>query len=119
MTAIVIRMLACLVGTMIGLKLWVWMRFPAKRPCCIFGDDKRFVAIRESTVSEPWRCPACRAKEGPPCHKAGDRYYAARWACRRCPVMGEDYIGSHQDWTIEHEKLVPDVKKWANWSKPL
>lgn len=119
MLVICLKVLACTVGAMIVVQFMKWKRHPETMPCWFFDHDQRFVAIREGTVSEPWRCPACRHKEGPPCHKAGARYYAARWACRRCSVMGEDYIGSHQDWKIEHEKLVPDVKKWANWSKPL
>jgi hypothetical protein len=50
-------------------------------------------------------------------HKIGEKgIYLARWVCRRCPAMTEECLGVGKDWTIEHEKLVPDVKKWANWS---
>ena len=107
---------------MVVFKLWEWRRRPETRPCKWFGHDRKYVAIRLS---------ACVASDSPeasgrgfPCtdhnHKIGDKNITiARWVCRRCPVMEEECFNKGKDWKIEHERIVPDVKKWANWSQPL
>lgn len=40
-----------------------------------------------------------------------------RWFCRRCSRMGEKYVAvaSRGSFKIEHGKLVPDYKAWANF----
>jgi len=78
---------------------------------CLFGHDKKYVAIRFGT----WPWPGdCRR----PFHRyhREDNVYIARWACQRCPKLGETCLGDKQDWMVEHGKIVADVKKWANWS---
>ena len=104
---------------MVVIKLLTWRRRPETRPCSWFGHDKRYVAIKTYNVvalNDP-------TSDGKPLtcghkHKIGDKgIYSARWACKRCPVLGEDCLGNDQDWTIRQEQLVPDVKKWANWSQ--
>lgn len=121
--------LALFTGLLIGvIQLLVWRRRPETRPafirealCRWFGHDKYYVAIKISDCvlltdprsnGKPFTCG-----HG---HKVGEvNIYIARWACRRCPILQEECLGNKQDWKIEHERLVPDVKKWANWSQPL
>ena len=73
---------------------------------CAFRHDKAWVAIRFTG--------SC------PCIYHNGRAFVARWVCRRCPQMGEKCLGRNgggMDWKIEHEQLVPDQKRWANWGK--
>lgn len=114
---ILVKMVGALLAVMIGLTFLKWKRRSETRPCWFFGHDKRWLAIKTvGCVSggdgKPFACSHD--------HQVGDRgIYKARWACRRCPGLGEDCLDSKQDWTIEHEGLVPDTKKWANWSRNL
>lgn len=108
-----------LVALMLALRILIWQWRPQTRPCSWFGHDKKYVAIKTVgcvALSDPTsngKPFTCGHK-----HQIGEKnIYSARWACRRCPVMGEDCLDSKQDWTIEHERVVPDVKKWANWSQ--
>lgn len=113
----VVIVLAAMGLILLAVRIFVWQWSPRTRPCKLFGHDKKYVAIRTYSVvalnspnSNPLTC-----SHG---HKIGEKgIYEARWSCRRCPLMGEDCLGKKQDWTIEHEKLVPDVKKWTNWSQ--
>jgi hypothetical protein len=100
----------------------------AKNPCKYNGHDKRWVAIRTAKCVRGDRTYATDAerlasqwpenhREQQHDHPLASTVYIARWACRTCPKMGEDCIGHEQDWKIEHEQLVPDTKKWANWSQ--
>lgn len=116
---IVLRILAFMVGVMAGLKVLKWKRHPESRPCWFFGHDKRWLAIRQAGPAVPGNTPGSVSFicQGIHVHKLGDQPYYARWACRRCPLMTEECVGCDQDWTIEHETLVPDTKKWANWSR--
>lgn len=108
-----------LVALMLAVQILVWQWRPHKRPCSLFGHDRKYVAIKAvgcvalsdpTSNGKPFTCDHH--------HKIGDKnIYSARWACRRCPMMGEECLGNKQDWTIEHERVVPDVKKWANWSQ--
>lgn len=108
------------VGAWVGLKIIGWKRNHVNRPCWFFGHDKQWLAIKTvgcvsgsdpNANGEPFTCGHR--------HYVGEKgIYQARWSCRRCPKLGEDCLDSDQDWTIEHEELVPDVKKWTNWSKP-
>lgn len=112
--------MALLMGLlMVVLKLLIWRRNPETRPCKWFGHDKKYVALALKGCV-PLGGPESSGRKFPCDHKhqIGEKdIYVARWACRRCPKMGEDCLGKDQDWTIQHEKLVPDVKKWANWSQ--
>lgn len=114
--------LASVVVGLIAGRLLLWQWRPSTRPCWLFGHVKKWVAIRTCSavvITDPTTDPThekpfdCRHR-----HQIGDKnIYLARWACRRCPTLGEDCLDNKQDWTIEHEELVPDVKKWANWSQ--
>ena len=106
---------------MVAVRLLVWQWRPQTRPCKWFGHDRRYVAIRLSACV---RADSPEASgRGFPCshnHQIGDKDITiARWVCRRCPEMKEECFGRGKDWKIEHERVVPDVKKWANWSQPL
>lgn len=112
--------LALFVGLlMIVFKLLEWRRRPETRPCKWFGHDRKYVALRTCG------CVASNSPEasgrGFNCdhnHQIGDKgIYIARWVCTRCPEMAEECLGRMKDWMIEHGKLVPNVKKWANWSQ--
>jgi hypothetical protein len=115
----ILKIAGMLALIMIAVRILIWQWRPHTRPCNWFGHDKKYVAIKVSgcvplndptSNGRPFTCD-----HG---HKIGDKgIYIARWVCRRCPVMKEDCLGTGQDWTIEHEKLVPDVKKWTNWSQ--
>lgn len=119
--------LAVTLGAMIVAAVWFAVEralkaraeMRAKNPCKYEGHGKRWLAIRRTGPAVPGDTPGtvpfiCAGVHQ---HKIGDQPYYARWACRNCPKMGEDCLGCDQDWKIEHEELVPDVKKWANWSK--
>ena len=103
---------------MVVIKLLEWRRRPETRPCKWFGHDRKYVAIRLSACV-PATSPEASGR-GFPCdhnHQIGDKDITiARWVCRRCPEMKEECFGRGKDWKIEHERVVPDVKKWANWS---
>jgi hypothetical protein len=115
---IVLRVAGVVLAALLGVKLIQWRR---TRPCWLYGHDRRWLAIRAAGVCKPGESggmwPANHYVEEHK-HVHGDTVYIGRWACRRCPKMGETCLGADQDWTIEHEALVPDTKKWANWSKP-
>ena len=110
------------------IKLLEWRRHPETRPefirlalCRWLGHAKYYVALKTTDCvlltdprsnGKPFTCGHS--------HKVGEKnIYIARWACRRCPILKEECLDNKQDWKIEHERLVPDVKKWANWSEPL
>jgi len=104
---------------MVAVRLLVWQWRPQTRPCKWFGHDRRYVAIRLSACV---RADSPEASgRGFPCshnHQIGDKDITiARWVCRRCPEMAEECFGRLKDWKIEHERVVPDEKKWANWSQ--
>lgn len=118
-----LRIAACaavvLAAIMFAIRILIWQWRPHTRPCSWFGHDKKYVAIKccgAISMSDPnsnGRPFPCDHK-----HKIGDQgIYIARWVCRRCPMMVEECLGTGKDWTIEHETLVPDVKKWTNWSQ--
>jgi hypothetical protein len=115
----ILKIAGSLALIMVAVRILIWQWKPNTRPCYWFGHDKRYVAVKTTgcvDLTDP------RSNKKPfTCghgHKIGDEnIYVARWVCRRCPVMKEDCLGTGQDWTIEHEKLVPDVKKWTNWSQ--
>jgi hypothetical protein len=115
----ILKIAGSLALIMVAVRILIWQWKPNTRPCYWFGHDKRYVAVKTTgcvDLADP------RSNKKPfTCghgHKIGDEnIYVARWVCRRCPVMKEDCLGTGQDWTIEHEKLVPDVKKWTNWSQ--
>jgi hypothetical protein len=101
------------------IKLLEWRRRPETRPCKWFGHDRKYVAIKIC---------GCVASNDPNAsgrgfncahnHQIGDKgIYIARWVCTRCPEMVEECLGRDKDWMIEHGKLVPNVKRWANWSQ--
>ncbi len=121
MTRIAVCAAVGLFALMLALRILVWQWRPHKRPCWLFGHDKKYVALKVSGCV-PANSPESSGR-GFPCgdehnHKMGDKgIYLARWSCRRCPVLGEECLGDGQDWTIEPEQLVPDVKKWANWGQ--
>jgi hypothetical protein len=50
-------------------------------------------------------------------HFSDDRIWVTRWVCSRCGKMGQTCLGDarHSAWKIEHERLVPDEKRWANF----
>jgi hypothetical protein len=113
---------------MVVIKLLEWRRHPETRPefirlalCRWLGHAKYYVALKTTDCVSPTD-PRSNGKlftcgHG---HKIGEKnIYIARWACRRCPILNEECLENKQDWKIEHERLVPDVKKWANWSEPL
>lgn len=110
---------AAVVLALVLLRIWIWQTRPSTRPCKWFGHDKKYVALRTCG------CVASTSPEasgrGFNCdhnHQIGDKgIYIARWICRRCPEMVEECLGKSRDWKIEHERLVPDEKKWANWSQ--
>lgn len=119
-------------ASMIGVSILKWNRFPEKRPCWLFDHDKRYLAMKEIKLEQDWhgcsnhqyRVTVTECSTIPNtyrlewrAHKKGELIYYARWSCRRCSEMGEECFGSKQDWKIEHEQVVPDTKKWANWSK--
>jgi hypothetical protein len=104
---------------MIVIKILEWRRRPETRPCKWFGHDRKYVAIKIC---------GCVASDDPNAsgrgfncahnHKIGDKgIYIVRWICTRCPEMVEECLGREKDWMIEHGKLVPNVKRWANWSQ--
>lgn len=109
---------AAVAFAMILVRILIWRARPQTRPCKWFGHDKKYVAIRQSA------CVLASSPEasgrGFPCdhnHQIGEKgIYIARWVCRRCPEMAEECFGRFKDWKIEHERVVPDEKKWANWS---
>ena len=118
----IIFLASMVVGIVVGSLL---LRWRTSRPCWLYGHDKRYLALRTTTAMP--RSPTDPSDAGFKCmqgdfpnhkHKAGDKnIYIVRWGCRKCPVLGEDCLDNKQDWTIEHEALVPDTKKWANWSQ--
>lgn len=118
---IAIGVLAATGLLMIAVRLLIWQWRPSTRPCKWFGHDRRYVAIRLSACV---RADSPEASgRGFPCdhnHQIGDKDITiARWVCRRCPEMKEECFGRGKDWKIDHERVVPDVKKWANWSQDL
>lgn len=119
MLRIVVYAAVGLAAGMLALRILIWQWQPHTRPCNLFGHDRKYVAIKVSGCV-PFRDPSSNGRSFT-CdhgHKVGDQgIYIARWVCRRCPKMEEECLGRGQDWTIEHEKLAPDVKKWANWSQ--
>lgn len=75
---------------------------------CVFGHAKEYVAVRVGVPTT-----AC-AMVFPPIYEVvtGSE---ARWVCKRsgCVAMGLDsYRGTM---AIQHGKIVPDHKAWANW----
>jgi len=104
---------------MLVIKLLEWRRRPETRPCQWFGHDRKYVAIKISGCV-PYDSPESNGRpfvcgHG---HKVGDQgIYIARWICTRCPEMVEECLDNKKDWMIEHGKLVPNVKRWANWSQ--
>lgn len=78
---------------------------------CIFGHNKKYVAIRFEKLPWPGKCWTLTHH-----YHYDDKVYTARWACQRCPKLGEKCLGNKQDWAIEFGKIVADVKKWSNWS---
>lgn len=94
-----------------------WVQNPDDRPCLFFGHSRRWLALKTRDLKQDWNCNDHWHNNISSSHLAYVRVYIGRWVCRRCPTLGETCLGGGQDWKIEHEELVPDTKKWANWSE--
>lgn len=117
----IIFLASVVIGIIVGALL---LRWRTNRPCWLYGHDKRYLALRTTgcvSASHPnadGRGFSCMRVYPFHKHQDGDRnIYIVRWGCRKCPALGEDCLDNKQDWRIEHEALVPDTKKWANWSR--
>lgn len=104
---------------MIGILL---VRFSKSRPCWFFGHQKKHLSIERRVFLETGIC-------GRPDHPRAHKYlgveavcFVTKWVCSKCQEMGLFCVGEEKDgaWTIEHGKIVPDEKAWAQWdnSKP-
>jgi hypothetical protein len=87
-----------------------------RRRTCFFGHrEKRFLSMDYNGAKNAQgvfipRC-MCFSNNGSPT----DRYrFRMRWFCDGCNEMGEHCWDKTGEWKLEHGKIVPDEKRWAN-----
>lgn len=114
LTVLVVRVAGSIAGMIVALaliKLW------NKKPCWLRGHDKKHLSIEVRT----WTSGTCKR----PSHRYHGGYvtqfpcYITKWVCEKCDAMDYFCVGEAKDgaWTIEHGKVVPDEKAWAQWDK--
>jgi hypothetical protein len=90
-----------------------------RRSCWFFGHDKNYVAMSSSSF---WKNGSCGMVGHPihSYHEDGKRIdaccFIASWICTKCGKMELECVGSvfQGAWRIEHGKVVPDEKAWAD-----
>lgn len=76
---------------------------------CLLFHKKEYVAIRDIREHNPISYCGGSAQACPG--------QIARWICRSCGKMGEKYLCHKKGfYAISFEKLVPDEKRWANFT---
>lgn len=87
-----------------------------RRKSCFLGHrHKLFIAMDYHGYKNPQgifieRC-RCFSVSG----EATDKHrFVMRWFCDACDSMGEHCWDKTGSWKLEHGKIVPDEKRWAN-----
>lgn len=86
------------------------------RTCLFHHRKKRFITmdLNGGVNAEGIQVPRCRcwAPEG---RTYSDHHrFRMRWFCDACESMGEHCWDKTGEWKLEHGRIVPDEKKWAN-----
>lgn len=114
-TVIVMRYLLVILGVFAFFAIVSGIRL-LRRNTCFFGHrEKRFLSMDYNGAKNAQgvfipRC-TCFSDTGRPT----DRYrFRMRWFCDACNAMGEHCWDQTGEWKLEHGKIVPDEKRWAN-----
>ena len=86
------------------------------RTCLFHHRQKRFIAmdLHGRKNEQGVDIPRCRCF-GDPIGTITDHHrFLMRWFCDVCTSMGEHCWDKTGEWKLEHGKIVPDEKKWAN-----
>jgi hypothetical protein len=80
------------------------------KTCFFRHRQKRYIAMdyRGRNTAQGVYIGQCRCWDTFNCHR-----FAMRWFCDACKQMGEHCWDKTGEWKLEHGKIVPDEKKWA------
>jgi hypothetical protein len=113
---------------MVTLRLWIiafdvftffviasLIRMVWTKTCFLRHRKKRFLTMEEHGKNNSQgvfigRC-YCFGEDGKP---TDTHRFLMRWFCDACDSMGEHCWDKTGEWKLEHGKVVPDEKRWAN-----
>ena len=104
------------------------LKYRSARPCRFKGHDKEYVGAQEQEIHSccsgvDYHKSECtrRCPDDDCDYDCGEfKLQVFRWACRRCPKLGQynHFKPKNKGYLkIENGKLVPDVKRWANFGE--
>lgn len=91
------------------------IRIMLKNTCFFRHRQKRFLTMEYHGYKNPQGILVPRCRCGTLRGEITDAHrFLMRWFCDACNSMGEHCWDKTGEWKLEHGKIVPDEKRWAN-----
>lgn len=86
------------------------------KTCFFRHRQKRFLTmdLHGKVNAQGIGVPRCRCWASTECDPTDYHRFLMRWFCDACASMGEHCWDKTGEWKLEHGKIVPDEKRWAN-----
>lgn len=114
-TILLVRYVMIILGVFGFFSIVCGIKIFNRKSCFFRHRAKRFLTMDYHGRTNPQGVliPRCRCftVEGAP---TDHHRFLLRWFCDACNAMGENCWDKTGEWKLEHGKIVPDEKRWAN-----
>lgn len=108
-TALLIRYAMVIFGVFAFFAIICGIRILNMKTCFFRHRAKRFLSMDYHGYKNPQGIYIDKCR----CDTMSHRFLM-RWFCDACKSMGEHCWDQTGEWKLEHGKIVPDEKRWAN-----
>lgn len=115
MSFIMVRWGLVVLGVFGFFALLALLRTIRTKTCVLGHRQKRYLSmdLHGKYNAQNLFVPRCRCWAGD-CEFSDYHRFLMRWFCDACGSMGERCWDKTGEWKLEHGKIVPDEKRWAN-----
>ena len=102
-------------GVLAGVVVIQFIRWAWKHTCFFRHRNKRFLSMdyHGHKNAQGVLVPRCRCWADRPGEITDHHRFHMRWFCDACNEMGEHCWDETGEWKLEHGRIVPDAKRWA------